>query len=120
MIVSGRIADWKEGFLSQAGKEILLKSVVMALPVYAMSCCKLPKEVCKKMARFWQGQEGDSKRIHWLNWDKLSEPKYNGRLGFRDLMEFNVALLAKQLWRIITGPNLLMSRILKARYFQGE
>nr|XP_027125355.1 uncharacterized protein LOC113741893 [Coffea arabica] len=41
--VINRMCGWKERLLSNAGKEVLLKSVILALPAYAMSCCKLPK-----------------------------------------------------------------------------
>ena len=55
--VMGKIKGWKEKLLSQAGKEVLLKSVILAMPAYAMSCCKLPKSLCYdisgEMARFW-------------------------------------------------------------------
>jgi hypothetical protein len=34
---------WKEKFLSQARKEILLKAVIQAVPTYTMSVFKLPK-----------------------------------------------------------------------------
>ena len=50
----------------------------------------------------------------------MTDIKSEGGLGFRDLQDFNMALLGKQLWRIQTRPDLLMSRIMKARYFLGK
>jgi hypothetical protein len=41
-------------------------------------------------------------------------------LGFRDLVIFNQALLAKQGWRIIQNPNTLTTRILRAKYYQNS
>jgi hypothetical protein len=35
--VRKKIGDWKVKFLSQAGKEILIKAVVQAIPAYSMS-----------------------------------------------------------------------------------
>lgn len=40
-----------------------------------------------------------------------------GGLGFRDLEMFNLALLARQAWRVLNNPNTLSSLILKAAYF---
>ena len=39
-------------------------------------------------------------------------------MGFRDLEILNLALLAKQIWRVITSPNLLVSKVLKAKYMK--
>ncbi|XP_027148760.1 uncharacterized protein LOC113749274 [Coffea eugenioides] len=122
--VNNRIQGWKEKLLSQAGKEVLLKAVAMAMPNYAMNCCRLPiglcKDISRDMAKFWWGSKEDEKRIHWMGWQKLTEVKGKGGLGFRDLQEFNKAMLAKQLWRVITKPNLLVSKVLRGKYFKGE
>ncbi|KAK6131123.1 hypothetical protein DH2020_035122 [Rehmannia glutinosa] len=87
-----------------------------------MSCFKLPvhiyKEICKISTKFWWGSSKNSgKKISWVAWDKLALPKSDGGLGFQDLGLFNEALLTKQLWRLVSQPNLLISKVLKAKYF---
>lgn len=48
----------------------------------------------------------------------MSQVKGKGGIGIRDLEHFNSALLVKQIWHFITAPNLLVSRVVKARYMR--
>jgi hypothetical protein len=48
-IIIQRINGWKEMQLSIKGKEILLKAIAQAIPVYAMSVFLIPKNICKSM-----------------------------------------------------------------------
>ena len=42
-------------------------------------------------------------------------------MGFRDFQAFNLAMLAKQVWRLIINPDSLCARVLKAKYYpQGD
>lgn len=52
-----------------------------------------------------------------MAWDRLCKHKNEGGMGFRNLREFNLALLGKQGWRVLRRPDSLAARILKARYF---
>ncbi|CAN1281610.1 LINE-1 retrotransposable element ORF2 protein [Linum perenne] len=119
--MSLRLRSWKRECLSPAGVHTLLQSVISGLPVYAMSCFELTNKMCEalndQMAKFWWGKVTDDRRLHWLSWARLSLPKEAGGLGFRDFATFNRALLAKQCWRILTNPDLLLSRVLKSVYF---
>jgi hypothetical protein len=47
--------------------------------------------------------------------------KNDGGMGFKNLAAFNLALLGKQGWRILTTPNTLIAKLYKAKYFpNGE
>lgn len=50
----------------------------------------------------------------------MGRTKSAGGLGFRNLLMFNKALLAKQCWRLIQYPHSLISQILKAKYFSNS
>jgi hypothetical protein len=65
-----RIHGWQERFLTHAGKEILLKSVIQALPTYTMSVFRLPKTLNKEinsiMDKFWWGHMENTHKIPWM------------------------------------------------------
>lgn len=114
--------EWKVKLFSEGGRKVLIKAVIQAIPTYAMSCFRIPSSINNEIegmcANFWWGSSSSGKKIHWKAWSKLKQLKAVGGLGFKDLTYFNKALLAKQVWRIIENPDLLVARILKARYFK--
>ncbi|KAA3466831.1 reverse transcriptase [Gossypium australe] len=52
-----------------------------------------------------------------LAWDQLCHPKGMGGLGFRDFHIFNIALLGRQVWRLLTCKETLCYEVLSAKYF---
>uniref|UniRef100_A0A5B7C6K9 Reverse transcriptase zinc-binding domain-containing protein n=1 Tax=Davidia involucrata TaxID=16924 RepID=A0A5B7C6K9_DAVIN len=116
-----KLQGWKERLLSKAGREVLIKAVAQAIPTYMMSCFKLPVTICdainKMICNFWWGQKGSERKLHWIRWEKLCKNKRESGAGLRDMEAFNLALLAKQAWRLLQVPNSLFLKVYKAKYF---
>lgn len=71
-------------------------------------------------AKFLWNIKSGQRGLHWAKWDDLCKPKCFGELGFRKLIVFNCALLAKHVWLIIQNPQSLMAKVLKSRYFKNS
>ena len=115
------VQGWFEKTLSAAAKDVLIKSVAQAIPTYSMSCFRLPRGLCQEinsiLRKFWWGCKAGERKACWVAWSDMTKPRYMGGLGFRDIELFNLALLARQAWRVLQSPDSLSARILKARYF---
>ena len=77
---------WKEKFISNAEREVLIKTIAQAIPSYSMSIFKIPKAVGDSinltLAKYYWGQTKDERKIHWINWKKLCAQKEKGGMGF--------------------------------------
>ncbi|KAF7151487.1 hypothetical protein RHSIM_Rhsim02G0110700 [Rhododendron simsii] len=85
-----KMQGWKTQLISLGGKETLIKSV--------------------------KGNPED-KGLNSVAWDKLSEAKEQGGMGFRNYRAFNEAMLARQGWRLVMNPQSYWARVLKGIYF---
>ena len=81
-----KLQGWKGMMLSRAGKEVLIKAVIQAIPTYTMGVFLLPVKLCEELtvlcAKFWWGQVGNERKIHWKSWGLLSQSKRKGGMGF--------------------------------------
>jgi hypothetical protein len=117
-----KINSWSSKCLCQAGREVLIKSILHSIPSYVMSIFLIPgsivDEIEKMLNAFWWGHNNNQSRgIHWLSWDKLCIHKNYGGMGFKSLKAFNFAMLGKQAWKMFTDPGALITRLFKAKYF---
>ncbi|XP_042974614.1 uncharacterized mitochondrial protein AtMg00310-like [Carya illinoinensis] len=115
------LRNWNTKYLSQVGKEILLKAIVQAIPTYSMGLFKLPKLLLqtlnKVMSRYWWGKQAQENKIHWVSWHQMRRAMKIGGLGFKDFDNFNTVLLAKQGWGLIQNPYSLLAQVVRAKYF---
>ena len=91
------------------------------MPTYTMSCFQLPKTLChdleSMMRSFWWRQRDKENKIAWVNWRKMCRYKLHGGMGFQNIQAFNLAMLAKQAWRILSNLNSPMAQVFKSKYF---
>jgi len=95
-----KINSWSGKCLSKAGREVMIKYVLQAIPLYVLSIFYLPttliNSIEKMMNSFWRGHGRTAQRgIHWMSWEKLSPPKIHGGMDFKDLSTFNLVMLGK-------------------------
>lgn len=70
-----KLQEWRGKFLSQGGKEVLIKAVALAIPNSTISVFRLPSSFCHDqhsiIAWFWRGGDESKHKIHWQSWEKL-------------------------------------------------
>ena len=69
---------------------------------------------------YWGSKKNGRHGINWMRWENLTLHKSQGGLGFRNLEAFNLSMLGKQSWKLLTDSNSLLTRVLKAKYFLGR
>ncbi|KAJ4818146.1 RNA-directed DNA polymerase (reverse transcriptase)-related family protein [Rhynchospora pubera] len=119
--IEHKLQNWKSALLSQAGKMVLIKSVVEPTMLYAMQTSVLPKSVLKKIQSrirsfFWNN--GTEKRMSLLAWKHITVPKNQGGLGLKDLVKFTTSVHMKYLWHLASGTEALWVHIIKTKYLQ--
>lgn len=119
--IAGRVYGWKEKLIAKVGKETLVRTAAQAIPTFAMSYFDLTKTFCQEISSLigtycWSQQDKEN-TVHWIGWEKLTMPKAKGGLGFRDMYNFNMAMLSRQIWRLIQYPDSLCAQILKPDIF---
>lgn len=115
-----RLNLWGNKFISFGGRIVLLNSVLNSIPIFYLSFMRMPVIVWKKLIRIqreflWGGVSG-GKKISWVKWSTVCQPKEEGGLGVRDIRVVNISLLAKWRWMVIHGDNLLWKEVLLEKY----
>ncbi|KAG2622200.1 hypothetical protein PVAP13_3NG277041 [Panicum virgatum] len=116
-------AGWRGSLLNQAGREVLVRSVLSSFPIYAMCSILLPKGVLdildsKRRAFLWTGSTsctGASCNCK-APWDLVCLPKEKGGLGIPDLPVQNKCLLNKFLVKLLAPSSAPWHMWFSAKY----
>ncbi|GJS40164.1 hypothetical protein Tco_0565207 [Tanacetum coccineum] len=109
--VRKRIGDWKNKWLSFAGRRQLVISVLSSMHIYWASVFILPMGIINHIEQLMSGFlwcQGDMKRGKAkVSWEDVCLPKQEGGLGIHRLENFNVALMSTHVWKIVTRKESL-------------
>lgn len=99
-----RLHGWQTKLISRGGRLQLARSVLSALPIYYMTCFRLPQWVTKRIDALrrgflWGKNQGTSKGLSLMNWDSVCMPKEYGGMGLLDIDMQNISLLLRWWWR---------------------
>ena len=118
--VKQKLSGWKANLWSLAGRVVLVKHVSSTIPNYVMQCNHLLSKIIDGIDRvnrnFLWGSSKMARKVHWVGWEKVTQPKKEGGLGFQMVRGRNLALLAKLNWRFQTEGDSLWVKVLKGKY----
>lgn len=115
-----KLSSWKSKLLSIGGRLTLIKASLSNLPIYFMSLYPIPQGVIDKIIsiqrRFlWNGQV-DHKAQAMVRWELVQLPKILGGLNVTNLLNRNLGLLYKWLWRFFQEQDSLWRQVIQAKY----
>lgn len=120
--VAAKLEGWQSKILSQAGRLILIKSVLNSITLYSASAASIPVSIYKRIGSlcsnfFWQGTDSAHRR-HWVSWDAICKPLEMGGLGIRNQVSLQLCLIVKRLWQACYSDS-LWAIFMRRKYLHG-
>ena len=115
-----KLSSWKANLLSIGGRLTLIKSSLSSLPLYYMSLFPIPKSIIERLIRIqrqflWSGR-AEKKAMPLVAWSTVELPKKLGGLAVGNLLNRNLGLLSKWIWRYLTEPSALWRKVIQGKY----
>eukprot|EP00253_Pinus_taeda_P009559 PITA_09559 len=122
--LEARLSSWTFRSLNIAGRLILIKSVLQAMPLYLFSILAAPKWVLKAIRNlqrsFLWGSTGLNRKWALVNWKEVCQPKSNGGLGLWDPLQSNNTVGARIWWNLLVKPHIPWAKLWQAKYAPGS
>ncbi|XP_062075373.1 uncharacterized protein LOC133779427 [Humulus lupulus] len=119
-----RIRQWSSRNLSYSARAILINSVLMSIHSYWAQIMVLPRKLLKDIdaicrAFLWKGV-AEAHGPGTVAWSTICSPKSAGGLGFRKIIEWNIAALGKYVWAITTKKDNLWVKWIHSIYLEKK
>ncbi|GKC76206.1 putative gag-pol polyprotein [Tanacetum coccineum] len=122
--LESRVNDWRNKFLSLAGRLQLIRSVLSSMDIYWASVFILPSRIVHDLEQLMRGFlwcQGEMKKGKAkVAWDSVCMPKHEGGLGIRRIEDFNISLMATHIWSIFTHRESLWVKLVHTYKLKGR
>eukprot|EP00253_Pinus_taeda_P035804 PITA_35804 len=115
-----KVGKWTNRDLNLAGRLVLTKAVLQAIPIFMLSALPAPIGV---LQQFWNiqrdflwGKEETRKKWALVSWENIYKPENQGGLRLDDPEILTKALGAKLWWRWVKDPKAQWESIWKEKY----
>lgn len=103
--IRGKINSWTSKYLSFAGRQVLLNTVVAGITNFWCSAFILPKKCIKKInsmcsVYLWKGTL-EGRHVARVAWETVTSPIEEGGMGMKDLLVWNKTCALNLLWFLI-------------------
>lgn len=108
--IANKLPGWKAPLLSLAGRAVLVKAVLTAIPIYLLIALKVPKWFIRSIDKIrrnflWKGRKEANGGCCLVAWEKVMRPLDLGGLGIHNLEIMSWALQMRWLWIEKTNPD---------------
>ena len=79
----------------------------------------LPKNIEALIRKLWRQGHNQGNTMHLIAWETLVRLIQDDGLGLFNMEGFNKALIAKQLWNIVSNPHSLLAKLVIQKYGRG-
>lgn len=115
-----KLQGWRQSLCSFAGRTHLTTTTTNTMPNYYMRVFNLPQKIKNQIDKinknFLWGHIVTTKKMHIINWEIVTKPKYIGSLGIKSSSILNAALMAKLRWDLETQQHKLWAIFFKQKY----
>ena len=111
-------------FMTQAGKVLLVKSMLASLTVYFMCCLDIPITIKHQIIKYlrhclWRSPDMEDRRPALVAWKTVCRPKNQGGLGVMDIFTQNKTLLMKNLHNFYNRHDIPWVQLIWDTYYKA-